>query len=175
KSLQYATFEKQLLRIDYQSPEKGAEGFSFLGESLTYKDGALYIKGYQPHREDLVLLRVDRIESLQVIEDEMLRASLLQKALQNEGQILILYPGLSQEEYEPYGLHEQIESFQQYPPSQGHLEPSLLAIFQQKDKFYLKQKLLGEDKPFKIMGPESFKNEMKETLLGMQALYQKET
>lgn len=165
EELQEMAQHKQLLMITYRSPMKGKERFYFLPQAFIRQRGVLYLRGSQLGRENPVLLRLELIQRYEAVEQTEIYQQLL---LQNQAlkpTIVFKLIGATPASFEPFGLGETFEYMTDTAP---HF---LYVTVQTRDFFLLKQKLLETGFPFKILEPESFRNEMLNILSDMNRVY----
>jgi len=152
-----------LLELTYFSASRGQVNcFLFVPHQLYYERGVLYLQGEHAEKEDLSILRVDRIQSAKIAENEPLRAQLANRA----DPPVVIYLLIPQEAFEPFNLHEEVIVRDEAP------QPYLQLTIRSRDYFTLKQRLLERGQPFTVVSPLWFKAEMIETLQAMQRLYE---
>ncbi len=159
-----AVQDRRLLFVTYQSPAKGSESFYFLPEALMYQGGVLYLNGSRLGRENLVMLRVERIESFEITEQPDLYEQ-LEKIQSGRIHVVVRLYAASALPVEILGPGEQVRRV-------GHADPPYMEItLETRDLFLLKQKLLELGLPFDVVEPESFRADVLQTLLAMNRLY----
>ncbi len=163
--LQSHAKEQRLLLLTYDSPVNGQERFYFLPDNWTYRQGILYLNGYQLEREQITLLRLERILKYETVEHPDVFQTLLNQKLSIEPNVVIHFLGISQKDFEPLNMQETLRDVSDASPR--YLEVTLRT----REFFILKQKLLSYGLPFNILEPESFRTDVRDTLLNMQKVY----
>ena len=175
--LEQLVAEGQLARLTYHSPQHGEEQFQFLPVALYYDHGVLYVRGERPEYDHPSSLRVDRILAVQEVQDDDLKARLLERQ-QVKTELMVQVMAAQDSGFTGFGLGVNHGVYQESMHWVGHtaLSPGDSPYFEVKlqvrEFFYLKQRLLLCGLPFKIIGPESFRAELRKTLEAMRQFYQ---
>jgi predicted DNA-binding transcriptional regulator YafY len=164
-----------LLNIHYLSPVKGKEQFLFLPEMLYYEQGVIYLRGDRADIKTPSSLRVDRIATLEALQDDAIRDQ-LQERRQHKTEVRLRLFLDTPDHWKGFSLKPQHGVYDESHHWRPHPErPYLESVLQVRDLFYLKQKLLSEGFPFQIITPVSFQEDMQATLVSMLQYYQAET
>lgn len=171
EQLESAILAEDLLQVTYLSPLKGEEQFSFLPESIFYRQGVIYVRGERPEYPEPSNLRLDRMISVQPLRDESLRNGLrLRQAVKTEVILQVFVD--SPHQFQGFSLDPDQGVYQEtrlwVDGSKPYYEVRLLI----RDSFYLKQTLLSMTVPFAILAPTGFREEFASTLRSMLDFYE---
>ena len=170
--LQAATTIKAALLLSYQSPSKGPTLFYFKADSLVWLRDSLYVFGWRLHYNDLSMLRVDRILSVDRAPDDPFVLDGVSPP-QHPEPIAVCWPMTGRqfeltvlpilEQYHiPYSL-----SFTDNAAGEEQVQTT----FRTYNRFLAQQALLETEQPFSILSPASFRAQLQETLLNTLMRY----
>lgn len=172
-----------LLKLTYQSPLHGLEELFFQPQQLLYRRGVIYLQGTLEGRDDLSVLRIERIRRVEAVkESAMPRRSARRvddKLPEKKAQVVVRFWGLDAEALSTLNFGELCEYH--YKRSSLSNAPSnacpnaLDVTLHTRDFFTLKQKLLAANLPFDVLEPLAFRKEIQTTLTEMRRLYQDPT
>lgn len=169
--LEQALLEECLLTVTYASPLNGEKTFHFLPENLFYRQGVFYIRGERPEVPESSNLRVDRMVNLTFYKDEALRSSLIARQKVKTEVVLKVFSH-TPDAFQGFtldpnqGVYQETRIWVDAPTP--YYEVRLLI----RDSFYLKQTLLSLGHRFNILAPESFRQDITQTLREMFDFYQ---
>lgn len=169
-----------LLNLTYRSPVKGVESFVFLPEAFLYEQGVLYLRGDRLGYAHPSSLRFDRLVHLEPVSPDASeyvawRELLTQRRSMRETiRLQVFAPG--DEAFDGLGLTQAhgVDAIQwrPWPDAGSGSDSGYDVILQVRDVFYVKQRLLASGFRFRVLGPESFREDMRATLVAMQQRYQ---
>ena len=172
------TAERQLSRLVYLSPKHGEETFTFLPMAIFYDRGVVYIRGERPEFDHPSCLRADRILRLSPLVDDSLKNQLLSRQ-QLRTELTVLVFVTERQAFNGFGLDENqgvyseslrwVGSDELTDDEKPHYEVKL----QVREFFFLKQKILWGGLPCRVLGADSFREDLQRTLMTMRQFYQK--
>lgn len=175
---QHWIFRNNLLRVTYVSPVKRKEKFYFLPKRLVCEEGAIFLEGGQSSRQELVELRLDRIEEAIPIEALTPRELRLLDRLERQWldanvavriRFCVDTMAFNTSTLKQKALTLMLNVEERWEElSSNEWE----VCFTTNNFFRLRQKLLSCGLPFKVMEPLAFHHEMQETLSQLHQLYQ---
>ncbi len=147
---------KKTLMLVYNSPKSGEKNIEIEAEKLTFKDGAFYLWGYNAELDDIMYLRLDRIQSVNVMhsQEHKRKSKSLFVRYKLTGESANLYQLLENERIIENNNKELI------------IEAKVL------NKFKFIQKILCYGSDCKVLSPESIKAIIISKLKLMSKLYQ---
>jgi predicted DNA-binding transcriptional regulator YafY len=170
EQLERAILEESLLEVTYASPLKGESVFTFLPESLFYRQGVVYVRGERLDYPGPSSLRVDRLLGVQTVQDDDLRAQLIDRQ-QIKMEIVLKVFVKSPQGFQGFALDPNQGVYQESRLWVDGVEPHYEVRLQVRDFFYVKQTLLSLGLPFAIESPEVFRQDVRETLRTMLEFY----
>lgn len=177
ETLEQALADDALVSLSYLSPLKGEEQFLFLPEMLYYEQGVIYVRGERADLTTPSSLRVDRILALATLtsnQSETLRQQLRERRQEKTTVILQLFIE-SPNQWNGFGLREWHGIYDEQAKWHEASDGSYLEVrLEVRDFFYLKQKLLANGHPCRVVTPDAFRDELQHTLSAMLQFYQRE-
>lgn len=188
RRLEAGLADETLFQLQYHSPVQGDEHFFFIPEMLYYEQGVMYVRGDRENNVGSSSLRVDRILALETIDNEVLRSKIRQeRSPRVDVQIRIFTPdpiawtgldlrprhGVYAEALLPNRVTADYASNDSAKEVCESASPVLFvdSVFQVRDFFYLKQRLLACGYPFQVLSPASFRDDVQTTLQAMLRFY----
>lgn len=171
EQLEKALLEENLLEVTYASPMKGESVFTFLPESLFYRQGVVYVRGERLDYPGPSSLRVDRLLGVQEVQNDDLRAQLIDRQ-QVKAEVVLKVFVKSPQAFQGFALDPNQGVYQESRLWVDGLNPYYEVRLLVRDFFYVKQTLLSLGLPFVIESPQAFDQEMRDTLKSMLKFYE---
>jgi predicted DNA-binding transcriptional regulator YafY len=164
--------QQELLILLYRSPMKDKESIYFLPDDLLYQNGALYVLGYQYGRVEGSMLRIDRVENLEVTTKSDILKKLLHQR-QQEQFVHIRFFNVNTEMVPAFGLNETLSPVMAINPEYPEQEiPAVDVTLQTRHFFFVRQKILESGLMFSILCPLDFSASVVASLQQMRQLYE---
>ena len=159
---------QSLLSIHYQSSQEEPKILAVLPEQLVYRNGSLYLQSVREGFDSTTSLRVDRMRSVQALEDEALKVRLIHLQ-QDAPTILLRVWEILPESWEPLGFDEIVKAGEE-----NNGKPFLDVEFRTRDFFTLKQLMFERGAYFQVLAPKQLRDDFIETLNQMKQVYSEE-
>lgn len=161
--LEQYSAQRQLIRITYKSAVSDVKLIDFLPQKIFHHQGVLYLLGFGPDWDRASMLRLDKIEQVEPLDNPALAEELLQKQ-QHKQTYVLRFLNCSAKDIDTFGEDQQML---RDPVCTEHL----LIKFRTDNEFLLTQTLLTLGYRFQILYPQTYKQELLNTVREMRQLY----